>query len=76
MSLANMSLEIVNHHGLCRVIAAGGQGKVLAENKLPGTFFATPALSDGVIYLRGHSRLYAVGRLRPRERTSDGGGRD
>ena len=50
--------------GTCTVIQAGAEGKVLAENKLEGSFFATPAISDGIIYLRGHRRLYAVGAQR------------
>ena len=37
------------------------EGNVLARNELPGTFYATPALSDGTIYLRAYERLYAVG---------------
>ncbi len=51
----------LNRDGTCTVIESGSAGKVLAENKLPGTFFATPAISDGSIYLRGHHRLYAIG---------------
>ena len=50
----------LNLDGLCTVIQSGPEGRVLARNLLPGTFFATPAISDGTIYLRGHRRLYAV----------------
>ena len=46
--------------GNCTVLQAGTEGKVLATNKLSGTFYATPAISDGVIYLRGYSRLVAI----------------
>lgn len=46
--------------GTCTVMAAGKSAKVLAENKLPGTFYATPAISDGVIYLRAYETLFAV----------------
>ncbi len=48
--------------GLCTVLKPGVEGEVLAKNQLTGQFFATPAISDGVIYLRGHHQLYAVGR--------------
>lgn len=46
--------------GTCTVMAAGKSAKVLAENKLPGTFYATPAISNGVIYLRAYEALFAV----------------
>ena len=46
--------------GKCTVVEAGKRGKVLASNKLPGTFYATPAISDGVLYLRAYETLYAI----------------
>jgi len=46
--------------GLCTVLQPGPEGKILAKNQLEGEFFATPAISDGTIYLRGFHRLYAV----------------
>lgn len=46
--------------GTCTVMAAGKEAKVLAENSLPGTFYATPALSDGTLYLRSYDKLYAI----------------
>ena len=46
--------------GNCTVMATGAEAKVLATNSLPGTFYATPAISDGVIYLRAYERLFAV----------------
>lgn len=51
----------LDRDGKCTVIAAGREGKVLATNSLSGAFFATPAISDGVIYLRSFDRLYAIG---------------
>lgn len=44
--------------GLC--VVTNTKGKVLARNKLPGTFYATPAISDGTIYLRSYETLYAI----------------
>ena len=33
---------------------------VVQTNRLPGTFYATPAVADGTVYLRAWERLYAV----------------
>lgn len=46
--------------GVCTVMAQGREGRILARNTLAGTFFATPAISDGTIYLRAYEVLYAV----------------
>jgi outer membrane protein assembly factor BamB len=46
--------------GVCTVIQAGDVGKVLAVNRLSDTFYATPAISDGVLYLRGYRGVYAI----------------
>ena len=54
----------LNKEGVCVVVKAGPEGKVLAKNSLKGTFFATPAISKGVIYFRSFRRLYAVGSRR------------
>ena len=51
----------LQREGLCAVIAAGTEGKVLSSNHLPGIFYATPAISDGMLYLHAYGRLYAVG---------------
>lgn len=50
----------LNTDGLCTVIEHGGAGNMLSKNTLEGTFYATPALSDGLIYLRAYERLYAI----------------
>jgi len=47
--------------GTCSVVAAGNTGKVLATNKLDGTFYASPAISGKTIYLRAYERLIAIG---------------
>jgi len=52
----------VQREGLCTVIAAGTEGQVLSTNQLPGIFYATPAISDGMLYLHAYGRLYAVGK--------------
>ncbi|HJN08015.1 MAG TPA: PQQ-binding-like beta-propeller repeat protein [Pirellulaceae bacterium] len=50
----------LQREGLLTVIEAGPEGKVLARNQLPGIFYATPAISQGVLYLHAYGRLYAV----------------
>ena len=54
------SVYALSIEGDCSVITAGSDGEVRATNKLPGTFYATPAISDGVIYLRSYEKLYAI----------------
>lgn len=46
--------------GVCTVIEQGREGKILARSVLPGTFYATPAISGGTMYLRAYEALYAV----------------
>ena len=48
--------------GTCTVLQADDSGKVLAENTLPGQFYATPAISDGVVFLRAYERIFAIAR--------------
>jgi hypothetical protein len=40
----------------------GREYKLLAENELGETVMATPAISNGVLYIRGGKHLFAVGR--------------
>ena len=42
------------------VIQAGRKHEVLTSNKLGEPIFASPALADGVIYIRGEQHLYAI----------------
>lgn len=53
-------IYFLNIDGQCTVIEHGKSGKPLAVNQLDGTFYATPALADGKIYLRAYERLYAI----------------
>ncbi len=46
--------------GTCTVLKADDSGEVLAENKLEGQFFSTPAISNGVIFLRAYERICAI----------------
>ena len=44
------------------VVAAGAEFKHLATNPLGEPLMATPALSDGVMYVRSPGTLFAIGR--------------
>jgi outer membrane protein assembly factor BamB len=44
------------------VIQAGPEHKVVATNKLGEPIYASPALANGIIYIRGETHLYAIGR--------------
>jgi outer membrane protein assembly factor BamB len=48
--------------GTSVVIEAGPEFKVLASNALKDSNHASPAISDGRIYLAGSKRLYAIGK--------------
>jgi hypothetical protein len=46
------------------VIAAGQKFSHLATNTMGELLMATPALSDGVMYVRSSAGLFAIGRKR------------
>ena len=43
------------------MLALGRDFKLLAQNDLGETVMATPAVSDGVLYIRGRKHLFASG---------------
>jgi outer membrane protein assembly factor BamB len=47
--------------GFVSVIKAGPKFELLASNQLPDQLAASPAISNGRIYLRGFEALYAIG---------------
>jgi outer membrane protein assembly factor BamB len=47
--------------GVVRVIDAGPEFRLLAQNDLGDTLIASPAISDGQIFLRGEKYLYCIG---------------
>ena len=53
-------LYITNEEGHTYVLALGREYKVLAENDLGETVMASPAIADGVLYIRGGKHLFAV----------------
>jgi outer membrane protein assembly factor BamB len=58
---AGNHLYITNEEGHTYVIAPGREYKLLGENELGETVMATPAISDGVLYIRGRKQLFAIG---------------
>jgi outer membrane protein assembly factor BamB len=46
---------------LVSVVKAGSKFQLLATNQLPDQIAASPAISNGRIYLRGFEALYAIG---------------
>ena len=51
----------LNTSGLCTVLSASPRYEKLAENQLPDTTLASPAISGGQIFIRGRQALYCLG---------------
>ncbi len=60
--VAERRIYFLNTDGLCTVIGATDRFQRLAENQLDDRTFASPAVSDGRLFLRGHNALYCIGR--------------
>ena len=54
-------LYITNEEGHSYVLALGSEYKTVAENDLGETVMATPAIADGVLYIRGGKHMFAIG---------------
>jgi outer membrane protein assembly factor BamB len=61
---ADGKLYLSNEDGEMLVVAAGPKFEHLATNSMGELLMATPALSEGVMYVRSSSSLFAVGRKR------------
>jgi outer membrane protein assembly factor BamB len=59
---ADGKIYLSNEDGEMLVIAAGPAFAHLATNSMNETLMATPALSEGVMYARGTSTLFAIGK--------------
>lgn len=53
-------LYLLNTQGLCTVLAARPRFDKLTENQISDETLASPALSNGRIYIRGKKALYAI----------------
>jgi outer membrane protein assembly factor BamB len=60
--MADGKIYLSNEDGEMLVIEAGATFKHIGTNSMGETIMATPAISDGVIYVRGASTLFAIGR--------------
>jgi outer membrane protein assembly factor BamB len=61
---ADGKLYLSNEDGEMLVVSAGRTFTHLATNSMGELLMATPALSDGVMYVRSNAGLFAVGRKR------------
>lgn len=53
-------LYITNEDGKTFVIPLGREYKLMAQNELGEPVMATPAIADGVLYIRGRHHLFAI----------------
>ena len=58
---ADGKIYVTARDGTFSVVKAGPKFELLAQNRLPDTFTASPVISGGRIYLRGFKALYAIG---------------
>jgi outer membrane protein assembly factor BamB len=63
---ADGKIYLSSEDGDMLVIAAGPTFTHIATNNMNETLMATPALSEGVMYVRGASTLFAIGRREKR----------
>ena len=61
---ADDKIYLSSEDGDVLVIAAGPTFKHIATNSMGEPIMATPALSDGVMYVRSARSLFAIGRQR------------
>jgi outer membrane protein assembly factor BamB len=61
---ADGKIYLSSEDGEMLVIAAGREFKHIATNSMGELLMATPALSDGVMYVRATNSLFAIGRKR------------
>ena len=60
--IAEGKLYIVDMDGVTHILKADASGTIIAEPELGENVYAVPALADGLIYLRGESNLYCIGK--------------
>jgi len=59
---ADGRLYLSNEDGEMMVVAAGREFRLISTNPMGELLMATPALSNGVLYVRSASSLFAIGR--------------
>jgi len=58
---ANGNVYFLSDRGECHVIKPGPEYRLVSENLLDDKFMASPAISNGRIFLRGEKSLYCIG---------------
>jgi outer membrane protein assembly factor BamB len=58
---ADGKIYLASHNGVVAVLRAGDGQELLATNRLEEEIFATPAITDGRLYIRTVSALYCFG---------------
>ena len=61
---ANGLLYFLSDEGVMTVVQAGPQFQLIARSEIGERCFASPALSEGQIFLRGDRHLYCIGRAK------------
>lgn len=61
---ADGKIYLSNEDGEMLVVDAGRQFRLIAANAIGELLMATPALSDGVMYVRSSSSVFAIGKPR------------
>jgi outer membrane protein assembly factor BamB len=59
---ANGLVHFFNDDGVMHVVKAGLKCDLVARDELGEKTYASPALSDGQIFLRGFKNLYCIGK--------------
>ena len=63
--VADGKVYVTDEDGVTSVVRAGPTFELLAENDLGDYTLSSPAISDGQIFIRTDSFLYAIGQRRP-----------
>jgi len=61
-SLVGDKLYLLSEEGVMFIVEAAGEHKEPAKNELGEKCFASPAFTDGRIYIRGKENLYCIGK--------------
>ena len=59
---ADGKIYFISESGEVTVIRAGSEFELLAKNEMGATCMATPAISDGMIFVRTQHHLYGIGK--------------
>ncbi len=62
---ANGLVYFTDDDGVTKIVRPGPEQEVVAVNELGESCYASPAISDGQIFMRGESHLYCIGGRQP-----------